>query len=104
MSSFSQQRRVVLLHLSFWCVYLSFFLYQITSFHGREIDWNRVAIAGSVQITFAALAAYLNYFILLPRFLKHKNLLRYIAEFILPFALLMIVRISLDRFLIDGFT
>jgi len=104
MSSFFQQRRVVLLHLSFWCVYLSFFLYQITSWHGREIDWNRVATAASVQITFAALAGYLNYFILLPRFLKHKNLLRYIAEFILPFALLMIVRISLDRFLIDGFS
>ena len=104
MSSFFQQRRVVLLHLSFWCVYLSFFLYQLTSWRGREIDWSRVATAASIQITFAALAAYLNYFLLLPRFLKHRKLFRYMAEFILPFALLMVVRIGLDRFIVDGFS
>lgn len=104
MSSFFQQRRVVLLHLSFWCVYISFFLYQITSWRGREIDWGRVATAASLQITFAAIAAYLNYFILLPRFLQHKNFLRYAMEFIVPFALLMVVRIAFDRFLVDGFS
>lgn len=104
MSSFFQQRRVFLLHFSFWCVYLSFFLYQITSWRGREIDWSRVATTASLQITFAAIAAYLNYFIFLPRFLKHKNFLRFVAEFILPFALLMVVRISLDRFIVDGFS
>lgn len=104
MSSFFQQRRVVILHLSFWCVYLSFFLYQITSWRGREIDWGRVATAASLQITFAAIAAYLNYFILLPRFLKHKNFLRYMAEFFLPFAILMVVRIAIERYTIDGFS
>lgn len=104
MSTFFQQRRVVILHLSFWCVYLSFFLYQMTTFRGREFDWGRVLTAASLQITFAAIAAYLNYFFLLPRFLKHKNLLRYIAGFILPFALLMVVRISVDRYIVDGFT
>ena len=104
MSSFFQQRRVLILHLSFWCVYLSFFLYQLSSFRGREVDWERVITAASLQITFAAIAAYLNFFFLLPRFLRHKNLLRYIAEFILPFALLMVVRISLDRYIVDGFT
>lgn len=104
MSTTSHQRRVVLLHLSFWCVYVSFFLYQITSYQRREIDWSRVITAASLQITFAAIAAYLNYFILLPRFLKHKKLLRYIAEFILPFAVLMVVRISLDRWIVDNFS
>ncbi|MEJ1238611.1 histidine kinase [Chryseolinea sp. T2] len=104
MSSFFQQRRVLILHLSFWCVYLSFFLYQLSSFRGKEFDWERVITAASLQITFAAIAAYLNFFFLLPRFLRHKNLLRYIAEFILPFALLMVVRISLDRYIVDGFS
>lgn len=104
MSSFFQQRRVFLLHFSFWCVYLSFFLYQITSRRGGEIDWSRVLTAASLQISFAAIAAYLNYFIFLPRFLKHKNFARYLAEFIVPFALLMIVRMSIDRYLVDGYT
>ena len=104
MSSFFQQRRVVILHLSFWCVYVSFFLYQISSFRGREFDWTRLVTAASLQITFAAVAAYLNYFILLPRFLRHKNIFQYIAEFILPFAILMVVRIALDRYIVDGFT
>ncbi len=81
MSSFFQQRRVVLLHLSFWCVYLSFFLYQMTSRHGRDFEWNRVLTTAFIQVVFASIAAYVNYFIFLPRFLKHKNVWMYLAEF-----------------------
>jgi LytS/YehU family sensor histidine kinase len=45
------------------------------------------------------LASYLNYFIWLPRFLKHKNLLRYIAEFIIPFAIIVFVHLQLKRWI-----
>ena len=98
-----QRYRVVLLHLSFWCVYLSFFLYQITS-RRSEVDWQRVLIVVTNQVSFALLISYLNYFIFLPRFLTHKNVWRYLMEFILPFALLMFVRIHTERYLIDGYT
>lgn len=105
MQQLSKGSRVVLLHLSFWCVYLSFFLYQITSFQrGPEIDWSRIGIIVSNQLTFALIVSYLNYFVFLPRFLKHKNLWRYLAEFVLPFALIMFTRINVDRLLMDGYS
>lgn len=102
MQSPLQRYRVVLLHLSFWCVYLSFFLYQVTS-RGSEVDWQRVLIIVTNQVTFALLICYLNYFIFLPRFLKRKNVWQYLLEFILPFALLMFMRIHTERYLIDGY-
>lgn len=105
MQPLSKRGRVLLLHLSFWCVYLSFFLYQITSFQrGHDIDWSRIGIIVANQFTFALIVSYLNYFVFLPRFLKHKNLWRYLAEFALPFALVMLARINFDRFLMDGFS
>ena len=43
MSAFFHRNRVFLLHLSFWCVYLSFNLYQITVFQrARGIAWGRI--------------------------------------------------------------
>ena len=104
MSSFFQQRRVVLLHLSFWWVYISFFLYQITSRHGNDIDWQRVLTTASLQVIFASIAAYMNYFFFLPRFLVRRNPWIYFAEFAVPFAALMVIRLMLERYLIDGFT
>lgn len=104
MPASSKRYRVVLLHLSFWCVYLSFFLYQITSFQrGPEIDWQRIGIVVTDQVTFALLISYLNYFYFLPRFLAHKNVWKYLAEFTLPFAAVMVVRIYLERFLFSHF-
>ena len=101
-----QKYRVVLLHLSFWCVYLSFFLYQIRSFHrgDEQHDWQRVFTVVVNQVGFAGLISYLNYFIFLPRFLANKKVWQYLAEFIIPFALLMFIRIHTERYLIDGYT
>lgn len=104
MPSLFHRNRVVFLHFSFWCVYLSFFLYQITSRRGRELDWERVLTIATIQAGFALLSSYVNYFIFLPRFLQRRNVWVYLAEFILPFALIMFVRINLERFWIDGFT
>jgi two-component system sensor histidine kinase AlgZ len=104
MSSFFHQRRVVLLHLSFWCVYVSFFLYQMTSRRGREFVWDRVLVTAAIQVVFAMIAAYINYFIFLPRFLKHRMPWRYLAEFILPFAVIMFLRLMMERYFIDGFS
>jgi two-component system, LytTR family, sensor histidine kinase AlgZ len=104
MSTLFNRNRVVFLHLSFWCVYVSFFLYQITSRWGRELAFERVITIATIQIVFAAIAAYVNYFIFLPRFLKRRNPWLYLMEFAVPFALVMLSRMALERFLIDGFT
>lgn len=105
MSSYLQRNRVVLLHLSFWCVYVSFFLYQISSYRkSRELDWERVITIAGIQVIFASICSYINYFIFLPRFLKRKNVWLYLLEFAVPFAIIMVLRINFERFWIDGFT
>ena len=58
----------------------------------------------TLHVSFSMIVAYLNYFVFLPRFLKRKELGRYLLEFIGPFALLMFVRIHLQRYIVDGYT
>jgi two-component system, LytTR family, sensor histidine kinase AlgZ len=105
MQSLFNKYRVWLLHLSFWWVYLSFFLYQISQFnHGRGYDWGKALTFGGTQLFFTMLIAYLNYFIFLPRWLAHKNMGRYILEFFIPFAILVTIRVHVQRYLADGYT
>ena len=104
MQSFIQRHRVFLLHFSFWCVYLSFFVYQITSFRHRETDLGEAFVQAGVQVAFHMLVAYLNYFFFLPRFLERKNVGRYLLEFFVPFAIIMFLRVHLQRYMIDGYT
>ena len=102
MNSFLYRRRVFFLHFSFWCVYLSFFFYQITS-RVRELELNEAILRSAVHVAFNMLAAYINYFIFLPRFLEHKRFGRYLLEFLPPFAFIMFVRVHVQRFLVDGY-
>ncbi len=105
MQSYFHRNRVVLLHISFWCVYLSFNLYQISQFQrGRGYDWERMISSASVQLVFTMLIAYLNYFYTWPRFIKNKNVWRYLLEFSVPFAALLTLRVHLQRYLMDGYT
>ena len=105
MKSLMNRNRVVLLHLSFWCVYLSFFTYQIISHQrGADIDWFTVVKVVGVQLLFALLISYLNYFFFLPAFLKDKKLGKYLLQFLVTFAILMTARVTMGRFVVDGFT
>lgn len=105
MQSLIRRNWVVLLHLSFWCVHLSFYLYQVISHQrGAEIDWSTVVIVAGVQLIFALIIGYLNYFFLLPAFLKNKKLGLYLLQFFVAFTLLISLRLTLGRYLIDGFT
>lgn len=105
MQTLANRNRVVLMHLSFWCVYLSFFIFRVSLFQrGPEIDWFRVLTIATIQVTFAMMIGYLNYFVFLPRFLADKNGWRYFAQFALAFAILITLRIHAERFLIDGYT
>ncbi len=101
---FIQRNRVAILHISFWCVYLSVFIYQITSYRRREFDLGEAFVQAAFHVLFNMLMAYINYFLLLPRFLERKKVLQYLLEFSVPFVLLMIPRIHLQRLLIDGYT
>lgn len=99
------RNRVLLLHLSFWCVYLSFFVYQLSSYQrGRELDWGRVFTIAFIQISFAALISYVNYFYLLPRFLTRRKILTYVFQFIILFGAIITLRLFIERLILDGFT
>ncbi|MBL0740251.1 sensor histidine kinase [Chryseolinea lacunae] len=104
MSSFVNRNRVVFLHLSFWCVYLSFNVYQINVFQrDRGWDWGNLIGSMIVQLVFTMLIAYFNYFFTWPRFLKSKNVWRYVFEFSIPFAALITARVYLQRYMADKF-
>ncbi|MFN8345689.1 MAG: histidine kinase [Spirosomataceae bacterium] len=105
MQTFIKRHRILLLHLSFWCVYFSFFFYQIRfPIRGQEVSFLDAFKNTSFEVLFMMLVVYLNYFFFLPRFLNHKSLLRYILEFSIPFAVLVRAFILLKRYLIDGNT
>jgi two-component system, LytTR family, sensor histidine kinase AlgZ len=105
MQTLLHRNRVVFLHLSFWCVHISFFIYQVISHQrGADIDWGTVVRVVGVQVLFALLIGYLNYFVLLPAFLRDKKLARYLLQFFLTFGILISLRVALGRYLIDGFT
>jgi two-component system, LytTR family, sensor histidine kinase AlgZ len=94
------------LHISFWCVYLSFNLYQVSVFQRRfeSFDWSKGITVLALQFVLTLFIAYFNYFYLLPRFLVRKNWLRYILEFSIPFAVVVLARVHLHRYIIDGYT
>jgi two-component system sensor histidine kinase AlgZ len=105
MQSFINRNRVVLLHISFWFVYLSFNLYQASVFQrGRGYDWERLLTSTSVQLVFTITIAYLNYFFIWPRFIRTKNLLRYLLEFGVTIGGLLTLRVYLQRYLADGYS
>ncbi|MBK5279013.1 MAG: sensor histidine kinase [Bacteroidia bacterium] len=98
MSLTSQRTKVILLHASFWCVYLSIFLYQVSSYQrGRDMDWGRILIIVSTQVLFAAFLSYINYFTFLPRLLAKSDKWKYLILFLLFFAVVITLRIYLER-------
>jgi two-component system, LytTR family, sensor histidine kinase AlgZ len=98
MQTFVQRNRVFLLHLVFWCIYLSFNFYQVNFYQQqRGYDWNRALTFMGLQFMFTFSVAYLNYFLFLPRFLAHKRFGKYLLEFVVPFAALVALRVYIQR-------
>jgi two-component system, LytTR family, sensor histidine kinase AlgZ len=98
MQAYFQRNRILVMHLSFWCLYFSFFFYQIAFMRrNEEPDYAKSALDAITQVFFMALLSYLNYFLWLPRLLKHKRLGQYLLEFIVPFLILIAAHIFLKR-------
>lgn len=93
MLPFLRRHRMLLLHLSFWGVYLSFFLYQFTQMYA----WRWALPFTVVPILCHVPLVYFNYFYLLPRWLKHQHAGRYLLELALPFALAVGLRVAALR-------
>jgi hypothetical protein len=83
MRLFLYRYRVLLLHLSFWGVYCSFYFYQIQQAYG----WRQALPGVLVPMLCNGLMAYFNYGYLLPRWLARQQTGRYLLEFAGAFAL-----------------
>ncbi len=82
-----RKSRTLLLHVSFWLVYASFFLYQIS--FGRKVDlsWEAILSDFSFHMASLLLLCYLNYFVFLPKLLASKDLGAYLLRFLPVFGL-----------------
>lgn len=105
MQLYIQRYRILLLHASFWCVYFSFFYYQI-SFrkNGVEPEFWDLFVNAVYQVQGMMLIAYVNYFFFLPRFLKHKKLGQYLLEFLPVFGIMSYGFLKGKQYIIDGWT
>ncbi|MCU0393153.1 MAG: histidine kinase [Thermoflexibacter sp.] len=105
MQSFIQKNRILLIHLSFWCLYFSFFFYQVSSpRRGEEVDLIKSLTIAILHISFILFISYLNYFYLLPRFLVQRNSKKYLLEFFSIFVMIIIIYVHVKRFHADGYT
>jgi two-component system sensor histidine kinase AlgZ len=105
MKQLSTNTRVILVHLSFWCVYLSFFIYQITLFQrGPEIDWERILSITAIHFSCAMAISYVNYFYLLPKFLAGRRGFRFFVQFAVAFVITILFRIHIERYFIDHYS
>jgi two-component system, LytTR family, sensor histidine kinase AlgZ len=106
MQSFFQRHRIFLIHLLFWCVYFTFFLYQISMPRrsGAEREFEDLLGDAVFHVAMTMVIAYINYFYFFPRFLKHKNVGRYVLEFIVPFIIGITAMVYGKQYIIDGFS
>jgi sensor histidine kinase YesM len=101
----STRTRVFLLHLSFWCMYFSFFMYQVSYYHFRsDGSWGGLLLNAALQTGFMCALAYINYFFFLPKVLENKQLLRYFLTYLIPFSILTLLFVVLKRYFVDGYT
>jgi two-component system, LytTR family, sensor histidine kinase AlgZ len=91
------RKREILIHTTFWAVYLSFIITHITSYQtGPHIHWGRVLLAALISMSYLIVLSYLNYFYLIPVFLLRKRVGAFIMAFVACFAALTLVRIGIE--------
>ena len=94
MLTFFRKHRLFFFHLSFWLVYISFFLYEIGPRHPNEkIDWERIFLVASSHIFFTTTITYFNYLFLVPRYFIPKKLGIYFLFFSLSFLIILSLNI-----------
>lgn len=102
--SYIQRNRILLVHISFWLVYISFNLFRLSSIKGGEIPWSTRLVFTGTAVVFNLAIAYLNYFLILPRFLENRRFGRYLLELIAPLFVLVVLRVIVIRFYVDGYS
>ncbi len=93
MPAFARRHRVLLLHLSFWGVYCSFYFYQLN----QEYGVRQALLLIAEPLLGNLLLAYFNYCYLLPRWLARPQLGRYLLAFGGALGLAVALKVFLAR-------
>ncbi|MBO2011615.1 sensor histidine kinase [Hymenobacter negativus] len=94
MTAFLSRPWTLALHASFWLVYGYLSVYQFQQEHPMTLLlW--LGLVGSLLLD--AALAYLNYFYLLPRFLRTRRRLEYFFFLAVPYAATVALRVLTDR-------
>jgi hypothetical protein len=74
--SFLSEKKIFLLHFSFWLLYFSYRVYDMKAYLGYQ----KAIIYVSLPMAFNIAASYLHYFYILPALLKDKKLVPYFLK------------------------
>lgn len=103
MQTFIQRRRVLLIHLTFWCVYFFVFSYQIRD-PRKDSDTLEIFANALLQVIYMMTVAYANYLFYMPRLLKDKKWLPYTLKFLVTLIIATSIFVLFKRYLVDGYT
>ncbi len=103
--SFFQRHRISILHLTFWCVYSLFFFFGLNEpRHGIQPDIKEVLIDTVQHVSMMMIISYINFFYVLPPFLKNRNAGQYLLRFLTTFIPFVFIYVILERYVKDGYT
>jgi len=97
MLRFWSKYKLLLLHISFWVIFLSYRLFDLT----RYLTIEKTLIFFGVPTAFSFIISYVHYFFILPQLLNRKNALKYFALLIPTILVFMVLRFTADHYIID---
>lgn len=103
MSNFFHRHNKPILHIAFWLMYASYFLFAISFGRRGEPDWDRIIPDFSLYISMLLVISYLNYFVFLPRLIRDRNFSRYLLTYLPVFLGLVYLLLRGRQFVILTF-
>lgn len=94
------KNRLLLLHISFWVIFVSYRLFDYTRYIPLETAVNFLA----VPLVFNMLASYVHYFFVLPYLIQKKEFLKYFIFLILCLTIIMGLRFVADAYFMAPFS
>lgn len=91
--TFNTKRLTLLLHVSFWTLYVTYRVYDIESYVGLR----KAIIYTCVPLTFHICASYIHYFFIFPFWLREKKLRKYLLSLIFLIAVFVVFRIFVEN-------
>ncbi len=97
---FLQRHRIFILHFAFWCVYFLLFFYQQNEpHHSEQQSLDEALIITFTHVLSMMAISYVNYFYVLPPFLKNKNGGAYALRFVSTFTVFIFAYVHLRRWM-----